>query len=122
VAQETCDFQEYRGSSPPRFVNGAERECARLFDYYGIPWLYEPRTFVLAEDADGNPLEAFTPDFYLPDQELYIEVTLMRQALAFRKHRKVRLLHERHPEVRIKLFERRDMERLARRFRLDLAA
>jgi hypothetical protein len=97
-------------------------ECARLLDHYAIPWEYEPRTFVLEEDADGNPREAFTPDFFLPEQNLYIEVTVMRQALALRKHRKLRKLQERHPEVRIKLFERRDMEKLAQRYRLDLAS
>lgn len=107
---------------PPRFANQAEVECARLLDYYAIPWEYEPRTFVLDEDADGNPLEAFTPDFFLPEQNLYIEVTVMRQALALRKHRKLRKLQARHPEVRIKLFERRDMEKLAQRYRLDLAS
>jgi hypoxanthine phosphoribosyltransferase len=103
-----------------RFANESERECARLFDFYGVPWRYEPRTFAL-EDTDGRITEAFTPDFYLPEQDLYIEVTVMKQALVTRKNRKLRKLRERYPEVRIKLFYRRDIERLAQRFRLDLA-
>ena len=65
--------------------------------------------------------EAFTPDFYLPEQDLYVEVTVMKQALVTRKNRKLRKLRERYPDVRIKLFYRRDIERLAQRFRLDLA-
>ena len=104
----------------PRFANESERECARLFDFYGLAWEYEPRTFAL-EDEDGRVTEAFTPDFYLPEQDLYVEVTVMKQALVTRKNRKLRKLRERYPDVRIKLFYRRDIERLAQRFRLDFA-
>jgi hypoxanthine phosphoribosyltransferase len=103
-----------------RFANESERECARLLDFYGVPWEYEPRTFAL-EDEDGRVTEAFTPDFYLPEQDLYVEVTVMKQALVTRKNRKLRKLRERYPDVRIKLFYRRDIERLAQRFRLDFA-
>ena len=109
-----------RVEDAPRFANDAERECARLLDYYGVPWLYEPHTFALAEDA-GRVTEAFTPDFYLPEQDLYVEVTVMKQALVTRKNRKLRKLRQRYPNVRIKLFYRRDIERLAQRFRLDFA-
>ena len=86
-----------------------------------VPWEYEPRTFVLEEDENGLVVEAFKPDFYLPEQDLYVEVTVMKQALVTRKNRKLRKLRERYPDVRIKLFYRRDIERLAQRFRLDLA-
>jgi hypothetical protein len=110
-----------RSAKTPRFANDAERECARLLDFYGVPWEYEPRTFALEEAEDGRVTLAFTPDFYLPDQNLYVEVTVMKQALVTRKNRKLRKLRERYPDVRIKLFYRRDIERLAQRFRLDLA-
>ena len=59
-----------------------------------MPWLYEPHTFVLEQDADGRVTEAFTPDFYLPDQDLYLEVTVMKQSLVTRKNRKLRKLRE----------------------------
>ena len=111
-----------RSVRTPRFANDAERECARLLDFYGVSWEYEPRTFALEEAEDGRVTEAFTPDFYLPEQDLYVEVTVMKQALVTRKNRKLRKLRERYPDVRIKLFYRRDIERLAQRFRLDLAA
>jgi hypoxanthine phosphoribosyltransferase len=109
-----------RVDDAPRFANDAERECARLLDFYGVPWQYEPHTFALAEE-NGRVTEAFTPDFYLPEQNLYVEVTVMKQALVTRKNRKLRKLRERYPDVRIKLFYRRDIERLAQRFRLDFA-
>jgi hypoxanthine phosphoribosyltransferase len=113
-------FQAYRGSAPPEFKNAAERECARVLDWYGVPWEYEPRTFVLEQDADGRVVEAFTPDFYLPEEDLYVEITTMRQPLVTRKNRKLRRLRALHPEVRVKLFYRRDIERLARRYRFTL--
>ena len=116
------DFQAFRGDAPPRFQNEAELEYAKILDYYGIPWMYEPRTFVLEEDEDGRILEAFTPDFYLPEQDLYLEVTVMKQSLVTRKNRKLRELRELYPEVNVKLFYRRDIERLAQRFRLPLAS
>ncbi len=110
-----------RSAETPGFANDAERECARLLDFYGVPWEYEPRTFALEEAEDGRVTVAFTPDFYLPEQDLYVEVTVMKQALVTRKNRKLRKLRERYPDIRIKLFYRRDIERLAQRFRLDLA-
>jgi len=116
------DFQAYQGTEPPRFASQAELECAKVFDYYGVPWCYEPRTFVLEEDETGRVTEAFAPDFYLPEQDLYIELTVMKQSLVTRKNRKVRKLRQRYPDVKIKLFYKRDLERLAQRFRLDLVS
>jgi len=122
MTPETWDYQAYRGSSPPAFANESERECARVLDYYGVPWEYEPRTFVLEEADDGRVTEAFAPDFYLPEQDLYIEITVMKQSLVTRKNRKLRKLRERYPDVRVKLFYKRDIARLAERYRLDLAS
>jgi len=122
VAVESTDFQAFRGDRPPRFANPAELECAKVLDYYGVPWQYEPRTFVLEEDENGRVLEAFTPDFYLPEQDLYLEITVMKQALVTRKNRKLRKVRERYPGVNVKLFYRRDIERLARRYGLHLAS
>jgi len=122
VTLETPDFQAYRGSEPPRFANRAELECAKILDYYGVPWEYEPRTFALAEDDEGRVAEAFTPDFYLPQQDLYVEVTVMKQSLVTRKNRKLRKLRELYPEVRVKLFYERDFEKIAARYGLRRAS
>ena len=119
---ETWDFQAYRGSEPPAFANEAEVACAHVLDYYGIPWEYEPTTFVLEQDEDGRVSEAFTPDFYLPEQNLYVEVTVMKQSLVTRKNRKLRELKRLYPDVKVKLFYRRDIERLAQRLGLQLAS
>ncbi len=99
-------------------MNEAEREVASLLDFYGIRWDYEPRSFVLERDADGHVREAARPDFYLPEQDLYLEITTMKQSLVTRKNRKIRKLRERYPEVKIKLFYKRDVERLVQRYAL----
>jgi len=119
---ETPRFQAYRGAVPPRFANQAELECAQLLDFYGVPWEYEPTSFVLGRDAEGRVTSAFTPDFYLPEQDLYVEVTVMKQSLVTRKNRKLREVRRLYPGVRVKLFYRRDIERLAQRYRLRLAS
>ena len=119
---EIADFQAYCGEDEPRFANDAERECAKVLEFYGVPWAYEPRTFVLEQDEEGRVLEAFTPDFYLPEQDLFLEITVMKQRLVTRKNRKLRKLRERYPGIQIKLFYKRDIERLAQRYRLDLAS
>jgi hypothetical protein len=119
---EIADFQADSAKKPPRFANEAERECAKVLDFYGVPWEYEPHTFVLEEDEEGRTIEAFRPDFYLPEQNLYLEITVMKQRLVTRKNRKLRKLRERYPDVQVKLFYKRDIERLAKRYRLDLAS
>ncbi|HUZ84639.1 MAG TPA: hypothetical protein VMU66_08090 [Gaiellales bacterium] len=113
-------FHAYRGSAPPRFANDAERECAAILDFHGVSWQYEPHTFDLEVDEQGRVTEAFTPDFYLPEQRLYLEITTMKQALVTKKNRKLRRLRELHPELRVKLFYRRDVEALAEKFGADL--
>ena len=122
VPRQPPAFRAFTGAAPPRFVNEVELECAKLFDYYGVPWEYEPTTFVLERDAEGRVTSAFTPDFYLPQQDLYIEVTVMRQSLVTRKNRKLRELKRLYPDIKIKLFYRRDIERLAQRLHLKLAS
>ena len=106
----------------PSFAHASEAEMARILDFYAVRWEYEPTTFVLEQDENGRVIEAFKPDFYLPEQNLYVEVTVMKQSLVTRKNRKLRKLRERYPDVRVKLFYKRDIERLAQRYRLDLAS
>jgi hypoxanthine phosphoribosyltransferase len=106
----------------PRFAHPVERELARIFDETGIVWEYEPTTFVLQRNEDGTVKEAFTPDFYLPEQDMYVECTTMQQRLTSRKNRKLRLLRERG--VFVTVLYRRDFERLRERHGIpfDLAA
>jgi hypothetical protein len=78
-----------------------------LLDFYAIAWEYEPRTFVLATDRDDNPVQAFTPDFYLPAYDLYIEITTLNQKLVTKKNRKARSVQERYG-VTVRVLYQRD--------------
>jgi hypothetical protein len=99
------------------FAHPVERELAKLFDAHGVKWQYEPHTFVLRQDPDGTVREAFTPDFYLPALDVYVECTVMRQELTGRKRRKVQRTRELRGIVVEVLFPR-DFRRLARRWDL----
>jgi hypothetical protein len=98
------------------FAHESEAALAKLFDFYRMAWEYEPRSFPIIWDG-GKPVAFFTPDFYLPDYDLYIEMTVAKPAMNTRKNRKLRLMAEHHPHVRVKLFTRRDVERLFARLR-----
>lgn len=103
----------------PPFAHHIEEEFARMLDYYGIAWEYEPKTFALEWDEDGNVTQAFSPDFYLPDQDLFVELTTMRPKLVTIKNRKIKRMHELYPDVNIKLFKRKDLRDLMIKFGMD---
>src|SRR5579863_5170362 len=94
------------------YANLSEEMFANLLDFYRIAWEYEPRSFPIQYDSKGNVSEAFTPDFYLPEFDLYLELTTMKQSLVTRKNRKVRLLRELYPHVNIQVFYQKDFENL----------
>jgi hypoxanthine phosphoribosyltransferase len=98
-----------------RFAHESEAEFGRILDFYGIAWEYEPRSFPLRWE-DDHVAEAFTPDFYLPDLDLYVELTTLKQGLVTEKHRKLRLLRELYPNVRIKFLNKRDYLRLLAKY------
>jgi hypothetical protein len=100
----------------PRFAHASERVAAEILDYYGVNWEYEPTSFPLEWDAKGNVISWFTPDFYLPDFDVYIELTTMSQKLVTKKNRKVRRLKELHPEINVKILYQKDFRRLLQRF------
>lgn len=95
-----------------RFAHRSEAEFARLLDFYQVEWIYEPCTFPIARDERANATEWFTPDFYLPEYDLFLEMTVQSPRLHSRKNRKIRLLRETYPDLTIKLFTRRDVERV----------
>ena len=106
----------------PDFAHPVEEEFARILDFYGLRWEYEPKTFPLEWDEDGNVTEAFTPDFYLVDQGLYVELTTLRPDLVTYKNRKLRRMQELYPDVQVKLFKRRDIRDLLVKYGLDSEA
>jgi hypoxanthine phosphoribosyltransferase len=108
------------GMSPPdrltlkrtSFVHPSEEMFANLLDFYRIAWEYEPRSFPIQWDKDGRVMEAFTPDFYLPEFDLYLELTTAKQANVTRKNRKIKLVKQLYPHLNIRVFYQKDFENL----------
>ncbi len=106
----------------PGFAHASEAELARILDFYEVAWQYEPHTFPILYDRDGAVLESFSPDFYLPDLDLYVEITTLKQRLVRKKNRKLRRLRELYPDVRVKLLYARDFRALLLKYgRIALA-
>ena len=106
----------------PAFAHASEAEMARILDFYAVRWEYEPDTFPILWNTDGDVVESFSPDFFLPDLDLYLEMTTLRQKLVRKKNRKLRRLRELYPNVEIKLFYARDFRALMLKYgRLALA-
>jgi len=106
----------YQRSRSSIFANESEQEFARIIDFYKIRWDYEPTTFPIAWDEEGYVRESFTPDFFLPDYGVFIELTTMKQSLVTKKNRKVRLFEQHYPDIPIKLFYGKDYKALLAKF------
>jgi hypothetical protein len=106
----------YQRSRIIGFANDSEEEFARILDFYEIVWEYEPTTFPIAWDDEGYVRESFTPDFYLPDYGIFIELTTMKQSLVTKKNRKVRLFEQHYPNIPVKLFYGKDYKALLAKF------
>ena len=92
----------------PRFAHESERRFARILDFYGVVWEYEPVEFALEWDKGGRPTAAFRPDFWLPDPGLYVEMTTLNQRLVTKKNGKVRRMGQLYPDVRVTILYQRD--------------
>lgn len=115
----TAEAEPLPQSETVRFAHHSEQQFAALLDFYQIEWEYEPRSFDLESDADGNVILRFTPDFYLPQYDLFIEITTLNQKLVTKKNRKVRRLRELYPEVNCKIFYQRDYLSLVTKYGLE---
>jgi hypothetical protein len=116
---KAIEASEAQDSESVSFAHASERQFAKLLDFYQIEWTYEPRSFDLEWDRQGNVIQQFTPDFYLPAWDLYIEITTMNQKLVTRKNRKVRRLLELYPDVKCKVFYQRDYLSLVTKYGLE---
>jgi hypothetical protein len=103
----------------PAFVHPSEEVFARLLDFYRITWEYEPKSFPIQWDKEGKVVEAFTPDFYLPEFDLYLELTTMKQAHVTKKNRKIKLVRQLYPDVNIQVFYQKDFENLIFKYGLS---
>ena len=95
-----------------RFAHASEAELARILDFYQVQWRYEPDIFPISWNSSGAVVESFAPDFYLPEIDIYLELTTLKQSLVRKKNRKLRWLRLLYPEIRIKLLYARDFRAL----------
>ena len=100
------------------FKNETEEEFARILSLYNIEWLYEPKTFPVEWDAEGNVTMAISPDFYLPKFNLYLELTTMDQRYVTKKNKKMRLVKELYPGTNIRIVYKKDFNELVDRLKM----
>jgi cytidylate kinase len=118
IESRGADVSADRPTGTPGFVHPSEAEFSRVLDFYRIRWHYEPTSFPLAWDNAGHVTEAFTPDFYLPDLDLYLELTTLKQSLVTDKNRKIRKFRELYPDIQLKVFYGRDFRSLVQKYGL----
>ena len=87
-----------------------------MLDLYDFEWDYEPRTFPLEWDIEGNITKAFSPDFYLPKFDTYIELTVMNQKYTQDKKKKLQLMKKLYPKVNISIVYKNEFHKLLERF------
>lgn len=105
-------------SEAPVFKNQAESEFAHLLDMYNIEWKYEPKTFPIEWDAEGNVTKAFSPDFYLVKFDTYIEITAMNQKYVTEKNSKLKRMRKLYPGTNVRIVYKKDFNSLVERFNL----
>lgn len=119
IERQGAEVPAVRAAGGPSFVHPSEAEFAGVLDFYRIRWHYEPKSFPLAWDEAGRVTEAFTPDFYLPDLDLYLELTTLKQSLVTDKNRKIRKFRELYPDIQLKVFYGRDFRSLVQKYGLS---
>ncbi len=118
ITEETSDNDTIdHQSAAPVFKNNTEEEFARVLDMYNIEWMYEPKTFPIEWDAEGNVTMAFSPDFYLPKFNMYLELTTMDQKYVTKKNKKMRMVRELYPGTNIRIVYKKDFQELVERLR-----
>jgi len=114
-----ADKEDQLSDNDRNFGHESEKEFAKILDMHHIEWEYEPTEFPLEWDAEGNVTMAFRPDFYLTEYDTYVELTTMKRKYTTEKNKKVRLLQETYPHIKIKIVYKKDFNKLAEKFDFD---
>jgi len=88
------------------FYSRWEANIARLFNYSGIKWTYQQKTFDLGS-------QNYTPDFYLPDGDIYIEVKNFLWRYSKTRDRKFRKIY---PGIKLTLLLKKDYLELEKKY------
>ncbi len=79
-----------------------ELKYAEYLDKQGIKWLYEPKAFDL-----GNT--TYTPDFYLPESDTYVEIKGFWRKISINKFLAFRLFY---PDIKINILIKKDLKQM----------
>ena len=90
-----------------KFAHPSEKTFSEHLDLFDIEWIYEPVSFPL-EWGSGSIKKMFTPDFYLPTLNLFVEITTMNQNLITKKRKKLKMAKKLYPNLNFKLFNEKD--------------
>jgi bifunctional protein TilS/HprT len=115
ISQIQSETIPYHKALMTKFAHSSEEEFTRILDFYNIDWVYEPRSFPLNWEGE-RVIEMFTPDFYLPGLDIYIELTTLKQKLTTEKNRKLRRLQELYPEITVTLLNKKDYDHLLAKY------
>ncbi len=75
------------------FFSRWEANYARLLNYQGIKWIHQPKTFQLKS-------QRYTPDFYLPKENKFIEIKNFLTDYSIRRDREFRELY---PDLKLEM-------------------
>lgn len=89
------------------FAHYSEKLFAEHLNLFDINWIYEPKSFPL-KWGSGAIKMMFTPDFYLPEYNTYIEITTMDQKLITKKQKKIKLARKLYPQTSFKLINEKE--------------
>ncbi len=96
---KTPNWGKYRGIS---MRSGYEIGYAKYLDKNKIAWEYEPKTFDLGYSS-------YTPDFYLPEKQVYVEIKgwMRKEALL-----KIKEFIKQNPDIKYLLLGEKDLKEM----------
>jgi hypothetical protein len=91
---------------------GWEANVARILKHFSIEYSFEQKSFLLNKPEGGQT--RYTPDFYLPQYDTYIEV---KGRWYSDGKSKFQLCKEQYPNIKIKLVDGKKYKRLEKRYK-----
>ena len=91
------------------FKSAWEANTARLLEFQKRTWQYEPKTFWF--EAIRRGVRSYKPDFYLPKEDIYIEV---KGYLDAKSKTKLKRMAKYHPKVKIEVWDSEFFKAIAR--------
>lgn len=94
------------------FRSSWEANIARYYNYLGIEWEFEPKTFVFENIKRGSV--SYTPDFYLPKEDKWVEV---KGWMDSKSKTKLKRFEKQYPEEykKLQLITQKEYEEIKRK-------